>query len=67
MGAKGVPAANLGAACGCGARFLRGWRAALVPGRVRGRTVQQVRGRAELSCPGAKHMARVCTCVCVCA
>ena len=72
--AEGVRAASLGAARGCRARFLRGWRAVLVPGRGRGRTVQQVRGRPELSSSGARAVlttwracvrvyVRVCICV----
>ena len=59
--AEGVRATARGAARRCSARFLRDARAARVPGRRRGRTVQQVRGRAELSSPRAHpgwHLAR---------
>lgn len=44
-----------------------GGLAALVPGRRRGRTVQQVRGRAEQSSPRAHlrwHLARAHVCAC---
>lgn len=69
--AEGVRAANLGAARGCRAGFLRGGLAALVPGRGRGENCPAGEGAARAVQPGdpsrAKHMASVCVCVCFCA
>lgn len=58
--------------CGCRARFRAGWRP-WFRGGGGGRTVQQVRGRPELSSPGTRAVLStwramiVCVCVFLCA